>query len=60
MPSDDNTERRRPVDPPVCPRCHGPMKLTRIEPHPHYISLMNENYECESCGETASATMRVT
>ena len=50
---------RRPGDPPVCHRCLLPMKFIGIEPHPHYVNLRNETYECESCGEKTTITVRI-
>ena len=33
-----------------CPRCHNPISLATIEPHPSQVGLALHNYECVNCG----------
>jgi hypothetical protein len=34
----------------TCPRCHKPIALVTIEPHPSWDDLALYNFECAKCG----------
>ena len=33
-----------------CPRCHKPITVATVEPHPTRPDIAHHNYECEACG----------
>jgi len=45
------------INPPPCPRCHVPMFLSRLEPHPSPTGGTDDIfYEC-ACGEQLTKTV---
>jgi hypothetical protein len=34
----------------TCPKCHKPVRLAVIEPHPTRRDLAIQNFECVDCG----------
>jgi hypothetical protein len=39
-----------PVRDKFCPRCHAPINVATVDPHPTRADIVHHNFECMNCG----------